>query len=82
MSTHLQGKTAIVTGAGAGLGRAEALALAAAGANVVVNDMGSAGDDVVGEAGPWFEARGGVTQGLGEVTGVHQMLRWWVRRRG
>ncbi len=49
MSTHLQGKTAIVTGAGAGLGRAEALALAAAGANVVVNDMGSAGDDVAAE---------------------------------
>ncbi len=49
MSTHLQGKTAIVTGAGAGLGRAEALALAAAGANVVVNDMGSAGEDVVAE---------------------------------
>jgi 3-oxoacyl-[acyl-carrier protein] reductase len=49
MSTHLQGRTAIVTGAGAGLGRAEALALAAAGANVVVNDMGPAAEDVVSE---------------------------------
>ncbi len=38
MSTSLEGKSALVTGAGAGLGRAEALALAAAGAAVVVND--------------------------------------------
>lgn len=45
----LAGRTAIVTGAGAGLGRAEALALAAQGANVVVNDIGSAADDVVAE---------------------------------
>ena len=49
MSTDLQGRTAIVTGAGAGLGRAEALALAAAGAHVVVNDVGPAADDVVAE---------------------------------
>ena len=48
-STHLQGRTAVVTGAGAGLGRAEALALAAAGANVVVNDMGPAAEEVVSE---------------------------------
>ncbi len=38
MSTTLEGKSAVVTGAGAGLGRAEALALAALGAGVVVND--------------------------------------------
>ena len=49
MSTDLQGRTAVVTGAGAGLGRAEALALAAAGANVVVNDVGPAAEDVVSE---------------------------------
>lgn len=36
---HLDGKTAIVTGAGNGLGRAEALALAACGANLVLNDL-------------------------------------------
>ncbi|MFI6650249.1 3-oxoacyl-ACP reductase [Streptomyces sp. NPDC050529] len=45
----LQGRTAVVTGAGAGLGRAEALALAALGANVVVNDIGPAADDVAAE---------------------------------
>ncbi|HWJ67147.1 MAG TPA: 3-oxoacyl-ACP reductase [Nocardioides sp.] len=48
-NTRLEGRTAVVTGAGAGLGRAEALALAAAGANVVVNDMGPAAEDVVSE---------------------------------
>ncbi|URN06342.1 SDR family NAD(P)-dependent oxidoreductase [Actinomadura madurae] len=45
----LAGRTAVVTGAGAGLGRAEALALAALGANVVVNDMGPAADEVAAE---------------------------------
>ena len=45
----LAGRTAVVTGAGAGLGRAEALALAGQGANVVVNDMGDAADQVVAE---------------------------------
>ncbi len=47
--TNLEGRTAVVTGAGAGLGRAEVLALAGRGANVVVNDIGSAASDVVAE---------------------------------
>lgn len=49
MSTPLEGRNAIVTGAGSGLGRAEALALAAHGAAVVVNDMGDNAHEVVEE---------------------------------
>ncbi|HEX5568167.1 MAG TPA: 3-oxoacyl-ACP reductase [Streptomyces sp.] len=45
----LEGRTAVVTGAGSGLGRSEALALAARGANVVVNDVGPAAEEVVAE---------------------------------
>ncbi|MEZ0580793.1 3-oxoacyl-ACP reductase [Nocardioides sp. MH1] len=55
MTTSLDGKVAIVTGAGAGLGRAEALALADAGARVVVNDLPGAGDEAVEE----IRGRGG-----------------------
>lgn len=47
--TSLTGRTAVVTGAGAGLGRSEALALATGGANVVVNDVGPAADEVAAE---------------------------------
>ena len=49
MSTSLEGRVAVVTGAGAGLGRAEALAMAGAGADLVVNDLLGAADQVVDE---------------------------------
>ncbi|GAB3860201.1 3-oxoacyl-ACP reductase [Nocardioides maradonensis] len=61
VSTDLDGKVAIVTGAGAGLGRAEALALAAAGARVVVADLPGGGDGTVEE----IRAAGGEAVAVG-----------------
>jgi NAD(P)-dependent dehydrogenase (short-subunit alcohol dehydrogenase family) len=55
LSTNLDGKVAIVTGAGAGLGRAEALALADAGARVVLNDLPGGADGTAEE----IRSRGG-----------------------
>jgi NAD(P)-dependent dehydrogenase (short-subunit alcohol dehydrogenase family) len=55
VSTSLDGKVAIVTGAGAGLGRAEALALADAGARVVLNDLPGGADGTAEE----IRSRGG-----------------------
>ncbi|TDE27420.1 3-oxoacyl-ACP reductase [Actinomadura sp. 6K520] len=63
----LAGRTAVVTGAGAGLGRAEALALAARGANVVVNDVGTAADDVAAE----------ITKEGGQATAVRGDVGDW-----
>lgn len=71
MTGICDGRVVIVTGAGRGLGRAHALELGRQGANVVVNDLGSAldgtgistgpADDVVAE----IEAAGGVAAANG-----------------
>jgi NAD(P)-dependent dehydrogenase (short-subunit alcohol dehydrogenase family) len=51
----LDGRTVIVTGAGRGIGREYALLCAAEGANVMVNDLGSAADGSGADSGPASE---------------------------
>ena len=74
MTTSLDGKVAIVTGAGAGLGRAEALALADAGARVVLNDLPGGAEGTAEE----IRSRGGeasiVAGDVGERATADAML--------
>lgn len=59
------GRVVIVTGAGQGIGRAHALAFGADGARVVVNDVGTAAEDVAAEV---REAGGSAVASVGDVS--------------
>jgi NAD(P)-dependent dehydrogenase (short-subunit alcohol dehydrogenase family) len=71
-STHLSGKTVLVTGAGGGIGRSIAIAAAQAGANVVVNDLGASLDgqrsssSAAGAVVAEIEAEGGTAVANGD----------------
>lgn len=70
MEHQLSGRVAVVTGAGAGLGHTHALELARLGAHVVVNDIGSAANDVAAEV---RAAGGNAIAVLGDVSNPEEM---------
>ncbi|GAB3721193.1 3-oxoacyl-ACP reductase [Nocardiopsis nanhaiensis] len=72
---NLKGRSAVVTGAGSGLGRSEALALAQQGADVVVNDMGSAAEDVVEEIKALGRSAVAVTGDVGDWSMGERLVR-------
>lgn len=78
----LEGRSAVVTGAGSGLGRSEALALAHLGADVVVNDMGSAADDVVTEIRGLGRSAVAVTGDVGDWSMGERLVRTAVEEFG
>ena len=59
------GRVVIVTGAGQGIGRAHALAFGADGGRVVVNDVGTAAEDVAAEV---RDAGGSAVASIGDVS--------------
>ncbi|MGW5263906.1 3-oxoacyl-ACP reductase [Microbispora sp. NPDC004025] len=81
-NTSLEDKTAVVTGAGAGLGRSEALALAGRGANVVVNDVGPAAEDVAAEIRALGREAVAVTGDIGDWSMGDRLVRTAVESFG
>ena len=84
MSTLLNGRVAIVTGAGGGLGREHALYLARQGARVVVNDLTQAAADavageIVARGGAALPVAASVTDENAIAAMVSQVLAQWNR---
>lgn len=83
MSTQMDGKVALVTGAGAGIGRACALALAKAGASLVVSDIEAQAGD---ETRDMIEKQGGaalfVQTDVADSDAVHALMETAVQRFG
>jgi NAD(P)-dependent dehydrogenase (short-subunit alcohol dehydrogenase family) len=77
VSTRLDGKVAIVTGAGRGIGRGEALALARAGAAVVVNDVGTAADGSGADASLAEQVVAGIEAEGGRAVANHDDVASW-----
>lgn len=83
MSTQMDGKVALVTGAGAGIGRACALALAKARASLVVSDIEAQAGD---ETRDMIEKQGGaalfVQTDVADSDAVHALMETAVQRFG
>ena len=77
MSTLLEGKVVVVTGAGGGIGREFALAMAANGAKVVVNDIGASVEGEGKDAGPAHKVVDEIkSAGGGAVASTDSVADW------
>jgi NAD(P)-dependent dehydrogenase (short-subunit alcohol dehydrogenase family) len=77
MSTLLQGRIAIVTGAGRGIGREHALSLARHGAKVVVNDIGGNVDGTGSDLSPAQQVVEEIKAAGGEATSNGDDISSW-----
>jgi NAD(P)-dependent dehydrogenase (short-subunit alcohol dehydrogenase family) len=82
MTTALEGKVALVTGAGSGIGRAVAVAMARAGASVVINDIGVSLSGDGGSATPAQETKAEIESFGGKaIISTDTVSEWEAARR-